>query len=100
MRLKAEYDSINAIGTYFVEESKELENNINDINRLIEELSKYWKGTDYETFKNNSTSNMTNVINTAIEFNAFGNALKKISRIYGDIDNDFGTKLKRVKDHE
>lgn len=100
MKLRAEYDTIKAIGEFFISESDELDSNIDDIKKLIEELSYYWKGTDYDVFRNNSISNITNVENTAIEFNAFGNALKKISGIYGGIDNDFSTKIKRVRNHE
>ena len=100
MKLRAEYDEIKILGDFFIKESEDLSGNIDDIKKLIEELSNYWKGKDYEVFRNNSISNITNMENTSIEFNAFGNALKKISGIYSGIDNDFSTKIKRVRNHD
>ena len=100
MKLKSEYENLDAVGDFFVVESDELETKIKELIGYTEELGKYWQGDDYDVYKNNSISNLQNITNTSIEFNAYGNALKKISKIYGELDNDFSIKLRRMNKYE
>ena len=51
---------------------------------------------DISNNSNNATSNIENITNTAIEFNAFGNAIKKASGVYKEVDNLFYNKMKRM----
>ncbi len=96
MKLKSEYENLNAVGDFFTVESDELETKVKELIEYTNELGNYWQGDDYDVYKNNAVSNLQNITNTSIEFNAFGNALKKIANIYSELDNDFSTKLKRM----
>ena len=96
MRIKAECETIEEIGDFFIDEGEELEKNVNDILKLMEELGQYWEGEDFNVYSNNATSNIENITNTAIEFNAFGNAIKKASGVYKEVDNLFYNKMKRM----
>ena len=96
MQLKAECETIEEIGDFFIDEGEDLDRNIDDLLKLMEELGQYWVGDDFNLYSNNAKSNIENMRNTSIEFNAFGNAIKKASEVYREVDNTFYSKLKRM----
>ena len=97
MYLKVKYDTLNDTGKFFIDKSDELDNLAVEINQLIEDLKKYWDGKDYDVFESRYKRNTRKVTATAIELNAFGNALKTISGAYQGIDTDFEKRVRKMR---
>ena len=97
MYLKVEYNNLNDTGKYFLEKSKELDTLVKEIDSLKEELKNYWDGDDYYTFVNSYNNHLKEVTATAIELNAFGNTLKKVSNVYEDLDVSFGNRVHKMR---
>ena len=96
MLLKAKYENIDSIGTFLIEESSEFNRKIDDMISKIEKLETYWSGPDYENYKVVYETYLKNLKTTYIELNAFGNAIKRVSYYFGDVDMDFGLRMRKL----
>jgi uncharacterized protein YukE len=96
MLIKAKYENIDSIGDYLVEEASEFNRKIEDMISKLENLELYWSGPDYENFKKVYGTYLRNLKTTYIELNAFGNALRKVSYYFGEVDVDFGLRMRKM----
>ena len=95
MRVEANYKSLNSLGEYLISEADDFNDKVSKMIEKLEELETYWSGPDYDNYKEVYKTYLMNTKTTYIELNAFGNALKKVSSLYGNVDNDFGNEMKR-----
>ena len=93
MYLKAKYENIKNIGSNLISKSNDIEKTSLEMKKLIDELSLYWKGEDYEEFKSNYLSKISKASISAIELNAIGHAITKVGIVYSLADNDFNDEL-------
>ena len=97
MYFKAEYKNISFLGEYLVAVANDYNEDIEAMIKDLEELGKYWNGPDYENYKKSYKSYLQNIKTTYVELNAFGNALKKVANLYGDIDVKFDSTVKKIE---
>ncbi len=98
MRLEAKTRNIDAIGKYLIVEGDELNDKIDRMLAKVDELGKYWKGPDYDNFREAYRVYLMNMKTSYIKLNAFGNALKGVSRYYSDVNETFGSKMRKIGD--
>jgi uncharacterized protein YukE len=100
MYLKVDYQNVGSIGSYFVEQSHELNKRLDTMNNLLDELASYWKGPDYDNYKEVYGTYLKNCKTSSIELNAIGNALSRIGYYYGEADMDFGIKTREMGNND
>lgn len=96
MLLKAKYEDIDSLGDYLINEADELNKTIDSMISKIDSLGNFWSGPDYENYKEVYKTYLLNTKTSSIELNAFGNAIKRVSYYYGEVDMDFGMKMRKI----
>ena len=97
MTINADYEKIEYLGNSFLTKKEELSNLITDLMEIInEDLHKGWGKEAYEEFKEKSITYIENFANVLNDINYIGEYLKKSSRVYSSIDEDFGNDMKKV----
>lgn len=97
MNVEAEYQNISSLGDYLVAVATDYNDEVDAMIKDLEELGNYWKGPDYENYKMSYKSYLQNIKTTYIELNAFGNALRKVANLYGEVDVNFDNTVKKVE---
>ncbi len=95
MYVRADYEMISSLSEYLITMADEYKEIINDMMSKLDELENYWSGPDYENYRESYKSYLRDIKTTYVQLNAYGNALKKVSGFYSDIDVKFGEAMKR-----
>jgi uncharacterized protein YukE len=96
MYIKTDYDDLKSMGKYLVNTADDFNSTIDKMLSKLDELELYWKGPDYDNYKEVYRTYLLNIKTSYIELNAFGNALDRVSYYYGQIDSEFDDKMRKM----
>lgn len=96
MKLKANYEQIEGVGIYVLQEIERLNEVLNEMQSLIEEVKTCWDGPDAMNFINNSSTYIKNLNNEVSFLSNLSDYMKKVAFAYGSKDVEWKNKVKKV----
>lgn len=97
MTINADYEQLEGLGTMFLNKKEELNILLTDLMEIInDDLHKGWGKDVYEEFRGKSITYIENLANMLNDLNYVGEYLKKSSRAYNSLDEDFNKDMRKV----
>lgn len=96
MQLKANYEKIEGVGIYVLQETERLDNILKEMKDLVEEVKTCWTGPDAMNFINNSSTYIKNVDDQVSNLSNLADYIKKIAFAYGSKDVEWKNRVKKV----
>ena len=96
MVFRVDYVKLNEISKKLEEHTEDLYNTFEDAIKIVENLNNSWKGTDYDNFKEVSTTYIKNLYKSIDELNYIASFLNTASNTYSKNDNEWAKDLKKI----
>ena len=96
MDFKVDYNKINEINILLNKNIEDLATTLNEMLKIINELSDYWNGIDYENFKLQSTSYIKEKNKMVDNLAYISNFLKKASDGYSQNDMGWQEEIRKI----
>lgn len=97
MTINADYDKINTVGSSILEKKEELNILLKDLVQIVnDDIHSGWSGEVYENFKNKAITYIKNANKTINDLDYLGEYLKKSSRVYNAVDDEFDKDMKKA----
>ena len=95
MKLIVDYDELSKTGKFFDEKNKEIDNTINNIEKVLDRLDTAWEGDDMKTFKDKYSSIIKEQREKRKEVEVLGQIVNIVSKNYSDKDSEWQEKIKK-----
>ena len=95
MKLIVDYDELSKTGKFFDEKNKEIDNTINNIEKVLDRLDTAWEGDDMKTFKDKYSSIIKEQREKRKEVEVLSQIVNIVSKNYSDKDSEWQEKIKK-----
>lgn len=96
MDFKVDYVRIFDIGEILERENEELNKLLENLLKIIDNLSNCWSGTDYENFRIAATTYIKNLSLTITDIEYIGKFMQKASRVYSNSDEEWAKQVDKI----